>query len=102
MSIGYWPLGIRRAETVQAFMQAYATLGFERCTDGSLEAGVEKIALFGKTRGATVVPTHAALQLESGQWTSKLGELQDINHVTANAVAGPLYGSILCYLARPR
>jgi hypothetical protein len=48
------------------------------------------------------MPTHAALQLESGLWTSKLGEFEDINHLTPNAVAGPVYGGVLCYLERPR
>jgi len=102
MGAGYWPAAVRRTETVEAFIEAYRTLGFERCADGSLEAGIEKIALFGKTRGRAAVPTHAALQLESGQWTSKLGGLEDINHLTVDAVAGPLYGAVLCYLARPR
>ena len=48
------------------------------------------------------VPTHAALQLESGAWTSKLGDFEDIEHVTVDAVNGPLYGRPVAFLSRRR
>lgn len=102
MGIGYWPPGAPRSATIEAFILAYATLGFALCFDGTLEQGVEKIALFGKGKPGEEIPTHAALQLESGQWTSKLGPFEDINHVTVEGVCGPVYGKVICYLARPR
>jgi hypothetical protein len=40
------------------------------------------------------IPTHAALQLESGDWTSKLGDFEDISHSTIEAVSGPVYGRV--------
>jgi hypothetical protein len=69
LGIGYWPPGAVRRETLDAFVEAYGTLGYAVCADGILEEGFEKVALF--TRAGK--PTHAARQLRSGAWTSKLG-----------------------------
>jgi hypothetical protein len=103
-NIGWWPAGIRRAETIDAFVEAYGTLGFKLCFDGSLQPGIEKLALFGTSVGPNdpCAATHAALQLESGDWTSKLGDFEDISHGSVEAVAGPIYGKVVCYLSRPR
>lgn len=104
-NIGWWPPTATRAETVEAFIEAFGTLGFALCiddSDGSVQDGVEKIAIFGIKESGRVTPTHAALQLESGRWTSKLGDFEDISHSPVDAVAGPLYGDVVCYLVRPR
>jgi len=100
--IGYWPPGIVREETIQAFILAYGTLGFDLCFDGSIEPGFEKVALFGKQQGNAIVPTQAALQLTSGGWASKLGEFEDVVHISADAVSGPAYGTTVCFLRRRR
>jgi hypothetical protein len=100
--INYWPRGVPREETVDAFISAFGTVGFTECSDGKLEPGVEKIALFVKVDRGFLIPTHAARQLESGEWTSKMGTLEDIQHPTADAPRGPYYGQPYCYLARPR
>jgi len=70
--------------------------------DHALEAGVEKIAIFAKERNAVMVPTHAALQLPTGVWTSKLGDFEDIEHLTIDAVNGPVYGRPVAYMKRRR
>jgi hypothetical protein len=103
-NIGFWPKGVQRVETIGAFVEAYGALGFRLCFDGSLQPGVEKLAIFGRIvqPDKPPVPTHAALQLESGQWTSKLGDLEDISHAPVEAVNGPVYGKVVCYLERPR
>lgn len=100
--INYWPKGIQREETLDAFIAAFETLGYASCADGSLQDGVEKVALFAKKVGTAVVPTHAALQLESGGWTSKIGSFEDVHHATADAVRGPVYGEIVQFLSRQR
>jgi hypothetical protein len=100
--ISYWPKGVPREETLAAFIAAFATKGFAPCADGSLQEGIEKVALFAKQIGGLVIPTHAARQLESGQWTSKMGSLEDIHHSTFNDVNGPIYGQPVQFLARPR
>lgn len=48
------------------------------------------------------VPTHAAVQLETDMWTSKMGDFEDIWHDTVGAVNGPLYGEPVLYMERPR
>jgi hypothetical protein len=100
--IGYWPAGVPRLVTRESFIQAYATLGYKPCKDGSLETGLEKIAIYGLGQTGLEVPTHAALQLESGEWTSKLGPFEDVRHKTIHAVNGPIYGKPICYMSRKR
>jgi hypothetical protein len=98
-NIGYWPPGVPREETIAAFVQAYGTLGYVACADGELEEGFEKIAIYASTANK---PTHAAVQLLDGKWSSKLGDYEDIEHNTPEVVAGPLYGRVVCFLKRPR
>jgi hypothetical protein len=43
----YWPEGVSREISVEAFVKAYETLGFRVCEDGALEVGVEKLAIYG-------------------------------------------------------
>ena len=102
MNKDYWPPGVPRVVTVEAFLLAYRTLGFRLCYDGALQPRIEKIALYGKGQPGAEIPTHAALQLQNGEWTSKIGQSEDIDHKTAQAVEGPLYGRVICYLSRPR
>ena len=102
MGIGYWPPNVTRADTTEAFLSAYKALGYTLCFDGTLEAGIEKIALYGNGPAGQEIPTHAALQLEGGAWTSKLGDFEDIIHTTPADAEGPIYGRVICYLARPR
>jgi hypothetical protein len=87
---------------VEAFMLAFGTLGYVECNDGAPEDGIEKIALFAVSTTGYLLPTHAALQLASGEWTSKLGPLEDIVHTTLEAVAGPVYGNAVKFMARVR
>ena len=102
LGIGYWPATAPRSVTTDAFIKAYGTLGFKLCYDGTLEEGLEKIALFGIGATGAEVPTHAARQLPTGEWTSKLGNFEDITHASAGDVNGPVYGQVLCYLERQR
>src|SRR6266849_9819404 len=71
-----WPANVPRLETVPAFQNAFAGLGYTVCDMEELETGFEKIAIFALA-GA---PKHAARQLPSGSWTSKIGFLEDIEH----------------------
>lgn len=93
----FWPPSIRRDHTPASFIAAFGTVGFELCSDGSLEHGVEKIALYSSDRGEV---THTARQLPSGNWTSKLGPNIDIMHPTPESLNGPGYGSVSHFLQR--
>lgn len=92
----YWPPGIVRERTLAAFLQAFGTVGYTPCPDDSLEAGWEKVAIYATDEG----PAHAARQLASGQWTSKLGPDDDIEHVL-DGLCSPLYGAVVQFLRRP-
>ncbi len=72
-----WPPGTRREYTLAAYAAAYAQLGYDSCDSPVREPGVEKVAIFVDTKG---IPTHAARQLPSGRWTSKLGRNVDVEH----------------------
>jgi len=94
---------VRREETMAAFVEAYETLGYKLCFDERLEQGIEKIALYGiEQPDKTILPTHAARQLESGEWTSKLGDFEDISHKTLDDLNGLVYGRMICCMARRR
>jgi hypothetical protein len=93
----FWPNGAPREESLHAFTVAMETQGFSLCSSSELEPGMEKIALY----AVDMVPTHAARQLPSGWWTSKLGPDFDIEHADLNAVAGGVYGQPVAFLSRP-
>ena len=63
---------------MQEFIDVFAMYEYYPCLSAQLESGYEKIALYIKDG----VPEHAARQLPNGAWTSKLGQLMDIEHVT--------------------
>lgn len=92
----YWPAGLPSVNTLENFVAAYETIGYERCLDGEYELGFEKVALY--ERAGEI--KHAAKQLSSTEWTSKIGDLQDIAHDKPEAVAGDTYGSVVAYLRR--
>jgi len=93
----YWPPGVPREETVEAFVAAYGLQGYVRRSDAGLEPGKQKIAIFADSKGN---PTHAARQLHDGWWASKLGQQIDIEH-EFSALDGPAYGTVAVILSRP-
>src|SRR5258706_4880493 len=62
-----WPQAVPKRETLDAFALLYTHFGFEGCSNGDLEPGFEKVAVF----AFEGEPRHAARQLPSGLWTSK-------------------------------
>ncbi len=88
------------AETLESFVAAFNTLGYQLCDfSDALEPGFEKVAIYAKADGR---PTHMARQLETGVWTSKLGEGCDIEHDALSGVEGVAYGRAVQMLKRPR
>lgn len=94
----YWPPGIRREYTLEAYKGAYQTIGYKVCASPEREKGWEKVAIFTNAMGT---PKHAARQLPTGQWTSKCGEWVDIEHSVLDAVSGNDYGQVACVMKRP-
>jgi len=68
----YWPPGVDFEVTLEAFIDAFRTKNFAPCDEMNteLEPGYEKVVIYADPD--TNEPTHAALQLPSGSWTSKL------------------------------
>jgi hypothetical protein len=93
----YWPPLVQRAESINSFVDAFATLGYKITSNGNLELGKEKIVLYTDSYN---IPTHMARQLTDGQWTSKLGRSNDISHNSPQVIEGPAYGKVSIFLER--
>lgn len=93
---GYWPKGVPRKLTVPSFINAFETLGYSVCKDGSLEEGVEKVVIYVKD----LVPTHMSRQANDGRWLSKLGPDIDVIHSAPEVLEGPIYGTVHTFLSR--
>jgi len=76
--------------------------GFEPCENGEFEVGFEKIALY---VNQTDNVTHAARQIDSSTWTSKLGSLADVEHLLSSledeGINREDYGKVAKFLKRP-
>ncbi len=93
----YWPVGVPREQTIPAFISAYETCGYMECENGDFEHGFEKIAIYAINKK----PQHAARQMASGMWTSKLGDFWDIEHSTVDGVESNPYGIVEVFMKRP-
>lgn len=93
----HWPVQATEGDYgIGVLEQAFFELGFEGCDDGILEVEHEKVALY----GSSWFYTHAARQLPSGKWTSKLGKAEDIEHGSPDDVAGGIYGEVVLFMRR--
>jgi hypothetical protein len=102
-SLGYyWPPRIPRANTIDAYIQAFARLGYVECAAGEcskplFEGGYDRVALY----ALLGTPKHAARQVDAQKWTSKIGQNIDIEH-TLNGLVGPYYGRVVKVLRRKK
>jgi hypothetical protein len=98
----FWPIS-HREYTSKAYEELFASIGYEICDNAKYEEGFEKIALYFDDAGK---PTHAARQLPTGKWTSKLGPNIDIEHETPEVLNGPGdgrgYGTVKIFMKRPK
>mgnify|MGYP001606823710 CR=1 FL=1 len=96
----YWPEGVKREETLDAFIELFRIRGYEVTESSVLEPGYVKIAIFCDSQNK---PTHAARQASSGLWTSKLGSSYDVEHDLhdPNICAAPCaYGRVAVVMRR--
>lgn len=95
----YWIPGVPREWTFESLKQTFRLLGYaEETTDRSLEPGFEKIAFHCDIQG---IPCHFSRQLTSGAWTSKMGRLNDIEHVNLECIESyDVYGPVCLLLKR--
>ncbi len=100
LDYAYWPECIPNDVTVDSIVELFRSEGFERCKDGSLEQGYEKIAIY----ALEYEVTHVARQLVDGKWTSKLGKYEDIVHSSLEDLEGDgfhSYGRLTAFMIRP-
>jgi hypothetical protein len=84
------------AESLEAFTQAFRSLGYAPTDDATLEHGVERVAIYAGSDGLVA---YAARQLPNGKWASKLGPNVDIEHAL-DGLDGSEYGRVACVLRR--
>ena len=94
----WWPDHIQSDDTLESVIALFVDVGYEPCDNHEVEGTVEKVAIYGDDDG----PSHVARQLESGRWTSKLGDWEDIEHDSLRAVEGSRYGTVRAILRRSR
>lgn len=96
----FWPIPIDSKDpvTLTAFIEAFKTEHYEICSDAAFEDGYEKVAIYVDQSSE---PTHAARQLPSGVWTSKMGKGEDIEHDTLEVIENIHYGKPKIFLKRP-
>lgn len=92
----YWPPNAPLDYKTTSLIVAFESVGFMLCADGSLESRVEKIVIYADGPEYT----HAARQLDSGKWTSKMGDFERIEHDTPEDLVGPAFGKIAVYMKR--
>ena len=92
----FWPKDVPATETRTAFIKAFRTKGYEICEGPGLEPGYEKVCVYERLGR----PRHAARQLPSGKWTSKLGMGNDISH-ELDGLIGQRYGKPALFMKRP-
>lgn len=92
----YWPDNVPWDGRVESVAEVFKQLEFEECSGDTLEAGYEKVAVYGQNGEYE----HAARQLPDGKWTSKLGFYKDIQHSTLQGLIGTEYGSIVKILRK--
>lgn len=96
----YWPVAgwPKNDAGLGGLVKAFASLGYVDCDmDATLNLGWEKLAIYGTSQ----LWTHAARQLPTGLWTSKLGEGVDIEHDTPESVSQGVYLEVMQILKRP-
>ena len=97
-----WPLGLQDNEDLDTFIAGFEEIGYEVCDSPDFEEGYIKVAIYtGLVLGE---PTHMARQLDDhSDWTSKLGNLEDISHPSLEALEGGMgygYGKATAFLKR--
>jgi len=87
----YWPLASipdDEEPSVDHVVALFAHMGFETCPINDARGGYDRVAIYGERDRFT----HAARQLDSGWWASKIGPDEDIEHKTLNVLEGDFYG----------
>jgi len=94
-----WPDDLPFDTEVVTFVALFAKAGYTVCEDSDFVEGVQKIALYVDEQDKI---THASRQLLNAMWTSKLGDMFDIEHSDPFVIESPSYGTVSTILCRVR
>jgi hypothetical protein len=86
----YWFPGVPRKWDEPTLKKVFEIHKFRVTDNYELEPGYEKVVFYVDSAG---IPTHFARQLPNGKWTSKMGDLNDIEHDTLEIIINPRYGN---------
>lgn len=98
----WWPSGVVRFVAPQQLIEAFAAVGFRRCSSSIYEEGFDKIVLYqaqNPNHGFNVTWTHAARILQDGIAHSKFGRAFDGVH-SIDIFAGSHYGVPYAFMKR--
>ena len=82
-------------DSVLSYIEYFTQFGYEITKNFNLEIGITKIALYTNEINEF---RHVARQLPTGLWASKIGDWEDIEHTTLEALAGGAYGFPKIYM----
>ena len=91
----YWPRGLDSKNTVAVWVKLFQKFRYRRCANGNYQPGYEKVAIY----VADDEPQHVARLIGENLWTSKLGELHDIEH-TLGGLDDERYGKPIVFMRR--
>ena len=92
----YWPLHATFSKSIESLREVFVGLGFEQCEDSDAEDGYRKMALY----EAQGIGNHAAVQMSSGRWRSKMGQGPVIEHLNPESLYGGMYGEVTTFMRR--
>lgn len=96
----FWPSDLPYSTKLDIIIRLFGEYGFTVCNDEEYEDGFEKIAIYVVQNTDNV--THAARQIGTGIWTSKLGSYKDIEHNMLDGLTGNYYGEVATIMKRKK
>ena len=94
----WWPPDVLEGIDPDCLKKLFEYHGYIECNSGEHEDGYRKVALYFNEQ--TNEWTHAARELSNGCWTSKLGQIEDIQHGIPEAIENDGYGKIYCFMKK--
>lgn len=97
----FWPEGVDKEDAIKYLIAAYAKFGFKVCHRDECDkyGGQHDIIVLYELNGEWL---HAARMLHNGMWSSKMGDCEDIQHETPEALSGVRYGDPTVFMKRKK
>lgn len=83
-------------QSIKPYVEFFKENGFSICETNVVEEGFEKICIYSKNG----IFSHVSRQLKDGRWASKMGNYEDIEHLSVFDVNGEGYGAPEVYMKK--